>query len=227
MTPTATPTVNVYISYCPPDPLNPLLRLAGNFSESATSPANVDPELLDVDAAGSGNGSLPYRYAQDALLNSSPGNFTGGGANSTNSSMVGNPLCHVCPQDSGICCPLYTDCGADGHCPWTALVACGYARFGFNLVDVRNSSGILGMQQLVPGVRYGADDAMYRAPGLPGSKGMQTSSGASEDRKRGVDVREMQGPHKREAGLSWKERDNLLHDYIAHHARGLRRGHGY
>lgn len=139
---TPTPTVNVYVSYCP-DPMaqNPLMRMAGNVS---------DPNAY-------------LRYAQSPTL--AGGNYTQLNATG-NSTMLDNPLCHVCPEDSGMCCPLGSDCGSDGHCPWTALEGCGYARFGVNLVDMRNSSESLGMSPLPAGAAY----SRLRAPGLPGSK---------------------------------------------------------
>lgn len=144
------PTVNVYVSYCPPDSMaqNPLMRMAGNVS---------DPDAY-------------LRYATSPVLaggNYTQLNFTG------NSTMLDNPLCHVCPEDSGICCPLGSDCGSDGHCPWTALEGSGYARFGVNLVAMKNSSDSIGMTPLPAGAGY----ARLRAPGLPGSK---TPSGGSQ-----------------------------------------------
>lgn len=201
VTPSATPTVNIYISYCPPDPLkqNQLLRIASNLT--STSPANGGID---------GNGSASYpdlsaqnRYTQDALLNvNGSSNYTQLNTTNSNSTLT-NPLCHICPQDSGICCPLFTDCGADGHCPWTALEACGYARFGVNLVDMRNSSSSLGMEELPVGVGYGVGNARLRAPGLPGS----TGGTGSED----VVGRSLSGK-------------GALHEHVRRHARGA---HGF
>lgn len=232
VTPSPTPTLNVYISYCPPDPMgqNPLMRLAGNFSStSPTSPKIVEAVGID------GNGSAAYpgvstqnRYLQDALLNGS-GNFTY--LNGTNSSLA-NPLCHICPEDSGICCPLYTDCGADGHCPWTALEGSGYARFGVNLVDVRNSSSNLGMQELPVGVGNEIGNARLRAPGLPGPKGKSDSSdvGGSVDGVRGaedeVGLTEAQEMRKRLAGLG-SNGQGALHEHVRRHVRGRDHVHGH
>lgn len=177
-TPSVQPTtVNVYVSYCPPDlgGANQLLRLSGNFTDDADtiSPANG---VLDPDDPSYNISSLYYnRYS----LSSGSAN-----SNSTNSTFTNstsdNALCHICPQDSGICCPPFTDCGADGHCPWVALEGCGYARFGVNIVDQSNSSTNLGM------VGWNEADgntmlmASLKAPGLPGSGGV-TDAQAGKD----------------------------------------------
>ena len=155
-TPVATPTVNIYISYCPPEAsaaagaYNPLLRMAGNFS-------------------GDGLRYAPYAGRPNAIGGAS--NFTS--YNTTdNSTTLDNVMCRICPEDSGICCPPYTDCGSDGHCPWTALQACGYAKYGVNLVAVSNSSTEIGMSPLPDDMGY----SRLKAPGLPGSGSSVTES---------------------------------------------------
>ncbi|KAK5086391.1 hypothetical protein LTR05_003559 [Lithohypha guttulata] len=194
------PTVNVYVSYCPPDPAvqNPLMRLAGNIS---------DPDAY-------------LRYAISPTL-AGGSNYTQ--LNSTgNSTSLANTLCRVCPEDAGICCPPFTDCGADGHCPWNALEGCGYAMFGVNLVNVDNSSESLGMAALPPGSGY----VRLRAPGLPGSKkkGTSDSGAASEDSAPGYDtvdigagLSEAQKIRKRLAGGK-----QVVHDHVQAHAHGRR-----
>lgn len=151
-------TVNVYVSYCPPEidgaggagTMNPLLRLAGNasvFDQDATGLSNPDSDPELEPGSHSSDSEAP-RYALSGL-SATHANLTGPFAllnttstNSTNG--TAGPLCAICPQDSGICCPPTSRCGGDGHCPWHALEACGYARFGVNIVDVRNSSRALG-----------------------------------------------------------------------------------
>lgn len=214
-TPGLAPTVNVYVSYCPPEAggLNGIMRLSGNGSAYAVSPALID---ADRDSAVKNNVSAAaaaaYPYATDALLagarNYTSGNFTGG--NDTASSS----LCRVCPEDSGICCPPYTDCGSDGHCPWSALVGCGYARFGVNLVDVRNSSTSLGMGALPEGNSVAL--SLLRAPGLPGRKRGLARSGLDGDGE--VGLSEAQKLRRRVAGLSG-------HGYA--HAHGLEHRHNH
>lgn len=98
------------------------------------------------------NHTVPYHTP---LLNSNSSS-----ANVTNSSSaLTNPLCQLCPNDSGICCPLFAACGVDGHCPHTALVGAGYILHGMNIVDMGNSSDTLGMVEVQGRV----------APGLPRS----------------------------------------------------------
>lgn len=169
-------TVNVYVSYCPPDlgGANQLLRLSGNFSDEAdgTSPATDPNDSLY-------NLTSPYYNNRYALFSAMPfSNSTNG--TSTNSTLD-NPLCHVCPQDSGICCPPFTNCGADGHCPWTALEGCGYARFGVNIVDRDNSSTNMGMIGMSEAGSSGTMTAMLKAPGLPGSGGASDSETGNTD----------------------------------------------
>lgn len=198
---TPTPTVNVYVSYCPPEAgrgggYNPLLRLAGNFS---------------------GDGS---RYYQSSS-NLAGGNYTR--LNITdNGTALDSATCRVCPEDSGICCPPYSDCGSDGHCPWTALEGSGYVRFGVNLVDCRNSSSDMGMGPLPDGMSFSS----LKAPGLPGSDLTgdtdQTSpSTGSNDAQDGYDeigVSGTQEPQKR-----WG--DEKFHAHVNAHARAHGRGH--
>jgi hypothetical protein len=52
-----------------------------------------------------------------------------------------NAICHLCDNDSGICCPPGSSCGADGHCPWKALVGSGYVLSGLNVVAAKNRTG--------------------------------------------------------------------------------------
>ena len=105
-------TVEVYVSYCPTDG-NEMPRIAGNL----TSPATVSY----------------YPLALNSTLDSS---------NSTTlNNTFDNPLCHICPSDSGTCCPLSSKCGADDHCPWGALMGAGYVLAGINVVAAKNSSG--------------------------------------------------------------------------------------
>lgn len=105
-------TVEVYVSYCPTNE-NGIPRIAGNLS----SPATVSY----------------YPIAGNSSLTSS--NET------TLDDRLDNPLCHVCNNDSGTCCPLGSTCGADGHCPWVALVGAGYVLSGLNVVAAKNGSG--------------------------------------------------------------------------------------
>ena len=210
VTPGATPTVNVYVSYCPPEAggagagYNPLLRLASNFTD----------------------GAAYNKYALSPVL--AGGNYTQ--LNTTgNGTSLDNPLCHVCPEDSGICCPLATDCGSDGHCPWTALQNCGYARFGFNLVDVHNSSESLGMGTLPAGAAY----SRLRAPGIPGSK---TPSAPSSSGSSAAGVFD-EGAEPMEDGLSeaqmvrrWLsgKRSDIRDHWKAHNVRvGVAHAHGH
>lgn len=174
ITPDSQPTtVNVYVSYCPPDlgGVNQLLRLSGNFTDDAdaTSPAmgtmNIDDPSYNITSPYFSN---RYSLAGAALY----GNSTNG--TSTNSTLD-NPLCHVCPEDSGICCPPFTNCGADGHCPWTALEGCGYAMFGVNLVDSQNSSTSMGMIGLQNMGLSANQVSRLKAPGLPGNGGVTKS----------------------------------------------------
>lgn len=104
--------VEVYMSYCPTNE-NGIPRIAGSFS----SPAIVSY----------------YPLATNSLSDSS--NTT------TPDDRLDNPLCHICDNDSGTCCPLGSTCAADGHCPWNALVGAGYVLSGLNVVAVRNGSG--------------------------------------------------------------------------------------
>jgi hypothetical protein len=104
-------TVEVFVSYCPTND-NGLARPAGNL----TSPAVV------------------FYYPV-------PSNSTLGDSNSTAiDDTLDNPLCHICPNDSGICCPLGSTCGGDGHCPYEALIGSGYILQGYNVVAAKNIS---------------------------------------------------------------------------------------
>jgi len=233
-TPGVTPTVNVYVSYCPPEAgqVN-LMRLAGNFSGDAMSPA----ALIDAARNGAVNGSAAYpgglsdKYAIDALgagarNYTNGGNFTGDGTDGL--------LCHVCPEDSGICCPPYTDCGSDGHCPWTALEGCGYARFGVNLVDVRNSSRSLGMGVLPEGNSLGLSRS--RAPGLPGSKVGKKGDGTGKESAGGVggvegadDEAGLTGAQKlrKRVGGGKGRKAGHEHSHLKAHRIGVAHGHGH
>lgn len=155
-------TVNVYVSYCPGDlgidSMGNRMRLAGNFSGDGTgSPDDlVNPHADEEDGDA-------YRYALSPTYPTS--NVTSSLNATINSTSLANSLCRVCPEDSGICCPPSTDCGSDGHCPWVALEGSGYAMFGVNIVNSKNSSVSLGMS----GSGIVADK--MKAPGLPGSAG--------------------------------------------------------
>ena len=153
----ALPTLNVYVSYCPQEA--PLVRLAGNMTEAGSYRVN----------AGLNNGT-GYHYLQNAVT--AGRNYTAGLNSTDGFNSTSNPtnfdLCRVCPEDAGICCPPYTDCGADGHCPWSALVNSGYARFGLNLVNAANSSQSMGMEKLPDTNSYAL--SQLRAPGLPGNR---------------------------------------------------------
>jgi hypothetical protein len=105
-------TVEVYVSYCPTNE-NGIPRIAGNLS----SPATVSY----------------YPIASNSSLASSNA--------ATLDDRLDNPLCHICDNDSGTCCPLGSTCGADGHCPWKALVNAGYVLSGLNVVAAKNGSG--------------------------------------------------------------------------------------
>lgn len=159
----AATTVNVYVSYCPQE--MPLMRLVGNLSTT---------DSLRVDA-GLNNGTT-YNYLHHAVL-AGGRNYTNGLNSTTNSTKF--ELCRVCPEDAGICCPPYSDCGADGHCPWNALVGSGYARFGVNIVDVANSSQSMGMTSL-PDINSLALSRL-RAPGLPGNRKSLTANAEEDD----------------------------------------------
>ena len=50
------------------------------------------------------------------------------------------PACRECPNSAGICCPPNAKCDELGKCPWKAMEAMGYIRFGFNQVNWRNLS---------------------------------------------------------------------------------------
>lgn len=201
---TPTPTVNVYVSYCPPEAgrgsgYNPLLRLAGNFS---------------------GDGSRYAQYGSRPNPMGTSGNYTQ--LNVTgNATTRGNPMCRVCPEDSGICCPPFTDCGADGHCPWHALEGSGYARFGANIVGVKNSSNIMGETPLAGGAKF----SMMRAPGLPGSGQtpntiQSPSSTENGDSQEGYDEVELSPAQK----LRKRFGDGRTHDHVRAHGRGPRLG---
>lgn len=176
------PTVNVYVSYCPQD-LGSGLRLAGNFSadeEMAQGQTIVDPDDPSYNISSPyANGDTPdaNRYALSGLaIADKNGNYLNSTSATNGSFSLDSPTCHICPEDSGICCPPFTDCGSDGHCPFTALENCGYARFGVNLVAQANSSASLGMGALGDGVEM----SRLRAPGLPGSKKGGDASGDGE-----------------------------------------------
>ena len=61
-------------------------------------------------------------------------------SDTSNGTTLDNPLCNICPNDSGTCCPPETTCGTQGHCPWGALMGAGYVLGGFNVVAAKNSS---------------------------------------------------------------------------------------
>lgn len=105
-------TIEVYVSYCPANEEG-IPRIAGNL----TSPATVS---YSPTASNSSSGSDNETTLDDGLS---------------------NPLCNVCENDSGTCCPPSSTCGADRHCPWNALVGSGYVLGGLNVVAVKNSSG--------------------------------------------------------------------------------------
>lgn len=224
-TPGVTPTVNVYVSYCPPeDGLGPMMRLAGNFSGDAMSPALIDATSNEAYNESGAYPGLSNKYATDALLsgarNYTSGNFTG---NSTS-----GLLCHVCPEDSGICCPPYSDCGSDGHCPWTALEGCGYVRFGVNIVDVRNSSTSLGMAALPEGNSFAL--SRLRAPDLPGSKKGSTQDPSAEgtevsDEEAGLTP--AQKLRRRLAGQGNGKVHGHEHNHLQAHRVGLAHAHGH
>ena len=50
------------------------------------------------------------------------------------------PACRECPNSAGICCPPNAKCDELGKCPWSAMEAMGYIRFGINMVNWRNTS---------------------------------------------------------------------------------------
>lgn len=50
------------------------------------------------------------------------------------------PACRECPNSAGICCPPNARCDELGKCPWSAMEAMGYIRFGINMVNWRNTS---------------------------------------------------------------------------------------
>lgn len=105
-------TVEVYISYCPTLG-DGIPRIAGNLSSPAT--VSYYPIALNSSSIDSNTTMLDDR--------------------------LDNPLCHICNNDSGTCCPLTSNCGADGHCPWNALMGSGYVLGGLNVVAMQNSTG--------------------------------------------------------------------------------------
>lgn len=162
---TARKTVNVYVSYCPDDNLGggSVARIAqyaagGNVSDGTSD----DPDSLPEDAAAHNSTTGP-NYRLDAIFanTTTPALNNSTASNSTQK----NPLCHICPNDSGICCPLFTDCGSDGHCPYQALLGAGYVKFGVNIVEMANSSSGIG-----GGIAFSGKTmiAALRAPGKPG-----------------------------------------------------------
>ncbi|KAK5944227.1 hypothetical protein PMZ80_003508 [Knufia obscura] len=228
-TPGVTPTVNVYVSYCPPEGgLNPMMRLAGNFSGEGMSPALIEAERNSVYNGSAAYPGLSDKYVADALSagarNYTSGNFTGNGTT--------DAICHVCPEDAGICCPPYTDCGSDGHCPWTALVNCGYARFGVNLVDVKNSSVSMGMGALPEGNSLWLSG--LRAPGVPGSKkkggsGSAGGVGGEEGADEEAGLTSAQKLRRRLAGQgggSGKVHGHE-HNHVLAHRVGVAHAHGH
>lgn len=50
------------------------------------------------------------------------------------------PACRECPNSAGICCPPNAKCDELGKCPWSAMEAMGYIRFGICMVNWRNTS---------------------------------------------------------------------------------------
>jgi hypothetical protein len=111
-------TIEVYVSYCPTTlPAGALPRLGSNFSS---------PEYL-VDAA---------------LQNGTDLNSTLSGLSSTNSTQPddGIPLCKVCPESAGVCCPLDVECDHLKKCPWEAMKGMGCVTHGDFLVNGRNLS---------------------------------------------------------------------------------------
>lgn len=176
---TARKTVNVYVSYCPDDNLNGgnLARIVqyaagGNVSTETSNGhgKNLPNTGFDAEAESglsSGSSTQSLNSSGGYLLDPVFANATTIGPNNSisNNNTQKNPLCHICPNDSGICCPLFTDCGVDGHCPYQALLGAGYLRFGMNIVDMANSSSGIGGGVALSGKTM---NAALKAPGKPG-----------------------------------------------------------
>ncbi len=99
------------------------------------------------------------------------------------------PACRECPNSGGICCPPNAKCDELGKCPWKAMEAMGYIRFGINLVNWRNLS-----------------DGSYLADG---EKAARLGSGGGENRGKKRSISGFEGMELRDTGsvLAKRERD--------------------
>ncbi|ETI20579.1 hypothetical protein G647_08617 [Cladophialophora carrionii CBS 160.54] len=118
-----TRTISIYLSYCP-DPTagagaDSMFRLASSYNTTQ----GISPAIPSL------NDTSPY---------------TNSNANSTfalNSTIDTNPLCQVCPNSVGVCCPPTVSCSADdGKCPLFALENSGNMINGYLIQQVVNSS---------------------------------------------------------------------------------------
>ncbi|OCT48492.1 hypothetical protein CLCR_03890 [Cladophialophora carrionii] len=118
-----TRTISVYLSYCPAPTAgtsaDSMFRLASSYNTTQ----GISPAIANL------NGTSPY---------------TNSTANSTfalNSTVNANPLCQVCPNSVGVCCPPTVSCSADdGKCPLFALENSGNMINGYLIQQVVNSS---------------------------------------------------------------------------------------
>ncbi|EXJ54332.1 hypothetical protein A1O7_09670 [Cladophialophora yegresii CBS 114405] len=131
VTPTSTArptrTISVYLSYCP-DPTagagtgaDAIFRLAS----SSNTTQGISPAISNRNGTLSPGYTSPYTNSTAA----------------SNSTTNLNPLCQVCPESVGVCCPPTVSCSADdGKCPLFALENSGNLINGYLIQQVVNST---------------------------------------------------------------------------------------
>lgn len=135
----STTTIEVYVSYCPDPALaGGLMNLGMNFSTS------------DGGTYHGGNGQT---------LNLTDPALTVSSTNGTSSD--DNPLCNVCSNSVGICCPPTVSCENDsGKCPEMALRLSGNTINGYLIAEVMNSTApVAGRRKVRALPRRKSDDA--------------------------------------------------------------------
>jgi hypothetical protein len=128
-----TRTVSVYLSYC----------------ADTTGNAGGGNYRLDLD--GDANSTQVASLHLNNTLPDSP--------SSRSNSTLGSPLCQVCPESVGVCCPPTVSCStADGKCPLYALENGGNMINGYLIQQVTNSTAPVAGRKKVRALPKGSGD---------------------------------------------------------------------
>ncbi|KIW62804.1 hypothetical protein PV04_10935 [Phialophora macrospora] len=124
-----TRTVSVYLSYCPASTAGAGADSIFRLASSSNTTDLISPVKLDL------NGTSPLGYTSPYP------NWNSNSTSASNSTINPNPLCQVCPNSVGVCCPPTVSCSADdGKCPLLALENSGNTINGYLIQQVLNSS---------------------------------------------------------------------------------------